>query len=105
MGMKSGGFVASLRGRILAVALAPCLAFAVVASLGVSDRMAQRSDMAEVPGLVGLASPVSAFVHEAQRERGASSLFLGSKGTQFRAELDASAAGRMPPALSSPAPS
>ncbi|HEV7438559.1 MAG TPA: nitrate- and nitrite sensing domain-containing protein [Methylobacterium sp.] len=87
--MKSGGFVASLRGRILAVALAPCLAFAVVAGLAVSDRMAQRSDMAEVQGLVGLASQVSAFVHEAQRERGASSLFLGSKGTQFRAELDA----------------
>ncbi|GJE46568.1 methyl-accepting chemotaxis protein [Methylobacterium soli] len=89
MGMKSGGFVASLRGRILAVALAPCLAFAAVAGLAVSDRMAQRSDMAEVQGLVGLASQVSAFVHEAQRERGASSLFLGSKGTQFRAELDA----------------
>ncbi|WP_336488921.1 methyl-accepting chemotaxis protein [Methylobacterium nigriterrae] len=87
--MMVGGFVGSLRGRILAVALAPCLAFAAVAGLAISDRMAQRADMAEVQDLVGLASRVSAFVHEAQRERGASSLFLGSKGTQFKAELGA----------------
>ncbi|MDR7038424.1 methyl-accepting chemotaxis protein [Methylobacterium sp. BE186] len=87
--MRTGGFIASLRGRILAVALAPCLAFAVVAALAVSDRLEQRAGMEAVQDLVGLASQVSAFVHEAQRERGASSLFLGSKGSQFRAELAA----------------
>ncbi|MGU3539616.1 methyl-accepting chemotaxis protein [Methylobacterium sp. A54F] len=85
----SGGFLASLRGRILAVALAPCLAFAAVAALAVHERWEQRDGMARVEQGVGLAARISAFVHEAQRERGASSLFLGSKGTQFRAELDA----------------
>ncbi|MCJ2037149.1 methyl-accepting chemotaxis protein [Methylobacterium sp. J-068] len=83
------GFLSSLRFRILLVALAPCFAFAVVASLAIGDRLDERGRMVQVQDLVGLAGRVSAFVHEAQRERGASSLFLGSKGTQFRAELDA----------------
>jgi hypothetical protein len=45
--------------------------------------------MVQVQDLVGMAGQVSALVHEAQRERGASSLYLGAKGTKFRAELDA----------------
>ena len=83
----AGVLLGSLRGRILAVALAPCLAFGTVVGLSVADRIGQTAEMGRVEGLVGLASRISAFVHEAQRERGASSLFLGSKGTQFKAEL------------------
>ncbi|MCJ2082216.1 methyl-accepting chemotaxis protein [Methylobacterium sp. J-090] len=82
-------FFQSLRGRILLVALAPCLAFAVVAALAISGRMSERAHMVQVESLLGLAGQVGGFVHEAQRERGASSLFLGSKGTRFRTELDA----------------
>ena len=84
--MKTGVLM-SLRGRIVAVALAPCLAFAAVAGVAIADRMAQRAEVVQVEDLVGLASRISAFVHEGQRERGASSLFLASKGTQFKAEL------------------
>jgi len=79
----------SLRARILAVALAPCLAFAGAAGWAVSDQWARRAEMNRVESLVGLASRVSAFVHEGQRERGASSLFLGAKGAQFGPELAA----------------
>ncbi|TXN24023.1 nitrate- and nitrite sensing domain-containing protein [Methylobacterium sp. WL9] len=85
----SGGFVSSLRGRIVAVALIPCLAFAVVAMLAVFDRMAQGREMARLEGLVALSGKISLFVHEAQKERGASSLFLGAKGAQFGSELTA----------------
>lgn len=84
-----GGFLASLRGRIVAVALAPCLAFGAVTAITVFERAAQRSEMARVADLISLATRISAFVHEAQRERGASSLFVGSKGTQFGTELAA----------------
>ena len=73
----------------MVVALAPCLAFAAVAGAAISDRMAQRTDVIQVETLVGLAARISAFVHEGQRERGASSLFLASKGTQFKTELTA----------------
>ncbi|MDF2602023.1 MAG: hypothetical protein K0Q54_4846 [Methylobacterium brachiatum] len=81
--------LSSLRARILAVALAPCLAFAGAAGWAVSDQWARRAEMDRVENLVGLASRISAFVHEAQRERGASSLFLGAKGAQFGPELAA----------------
>ncbi|PIU05770.1 MAG: chemotaxis protein [Methylobacterium sp. CG08_land_8_20_14_0_20_71_15] len=79
----------SLKGRILAVALAPCLAFAAVSGIAVVDKTSQRTELVGVEKLAGLAARLSAFIHEAQRERGASSLFLGSKGTQFREELSA----------------
>ncbi|MCJ2064639.1 nitrate- and nitrite sensing domain-containing protein [Methylobacterium sp. J-088] len=81
--------LSSLRARILAVALAPCLAFAGAAGLAVSDQWARRAEMDRVESLVGLASRISAFVHEGQRERGASSLFLAAKGAQFGPELAA----------------
>ncbi|MCJ2135260.1 nitrate- and nitrite sensing domain-containing protein [Methylobacterium sp. J-026] len=81
--------LSSLRARILVVALAPTLAFAAAAGLAVSDQWARRAEMDRVETLVGLASRISAFVHEAQRERGASSLFLGAKGAQFGPELAA----------------
>ncbi|WP_426315278.1 methyl-accepting chemotaxis protein [Methylobacterium fujisawaense] len=81
--------LSSLRARILVVALAPSLAFAGAAGWTVSDQWARRAEMDRVESLVGLASRISAFVHEAQRERGASSLFLGAKGAQFGPELAA----------------
>ncbi|TXN44781.1 nitrate- and nitrite sensing domain-containing protein [Methylobacterium sp. WL7] len=79
--------LSSLSARILAVALAPCLAFAGAAGWAVSDQWARRAEMDRVETLVGLASRISAFVHEAQRERGASSLFLAARGAQFGPEL------------------
>ncbi|GJE27282.1 methyl-accepting chemotaxis protein [Methylobacterium organophilum] len=82
-------FLSSLRARIVAVALVPCLAFAAVAALSVSEHRAQSAEMGRLEALVALAGRISAFVHEAQKERGASSLYLGSKGTQFAAELAA----------------
>lgn len=83
------GVLSSLRARIVAVALVPCLAFAVVAALAVAERVAQGRSMARLERLVALSGQIGAFVHEAQRERGASSLFLGSGGTQFGPELAA----------------
>ncbi len=71
----------------MAVALAPCLAFVGAAALSVSDLRVRQAEMGRVEDIVSLASRISAFVHEAQRERGATSLFLGAKGTQFRQEL------------------
>ncbi|WP_311276757.1 nitrate- and nitrite sensing domain-containing protein [Methylobacterium sp. WCS2018Hpa-22] len=79
----------TLRARIVAVALAPCLAFGAVTAIAVSDRATQRNEMIRVEALASLATRISAFLHEVQRERGASSLFLGSTGSQFAPELAA----------------
>ncbi|RVU20590.1 methyl-accepting chemotaxis protein [Methylobacterium oryzihabitans] len=79
----------TLRSRIVAVALIPCLAFAVVALLAVAERVAQSRDMHRLEALAGLAGRVGAVTHEVQRERGASSLFLNAQGAQFGDELAA----------------
>ncbi|MEH3146163.1 MAG: nitrate- and nitrite sensing domain-containing protein [Methylobacterium frigidaeris] len=79
----------TLRSRIAAVALVPCLAFAVVASLAVSERVVQSRNMHRLEGLTGLAGRISAVIHEVQRERGASNLFLNARGGQFAEELAA----------------
>jgi methyl-accepting chemotaxis protein len=79
----------SLQSRILVVALAPCLAFTGAAALSITEQWSRRAEMQRVEDLVGLASRISGFVHEAQRERGASSLYLGAKGAQFGPELAA----------------
>ncbi len=84
-----GRVLGSLRGRIVAVALIPCLAFAGTAGVAVFERVGEGRAMARMEALVGLSARISAMVHEAQRERGAASLFLGSKGAQFGAELAA----------------
>ncbi|MGY2049791.1 methyl-accepting chemotaxis protein [Methylobacterium sp. JK268] len=82
-------FLHSLAARIGLVALAPCLALAVLVALVVGERSAERSEMARVASQVDLASALSRFMHEAQIERGASNLLIGSKGTQFGAEVEA----------------
>src|SRR6266704_406055 len=54
------------------------------------DRTAPRRDFRYSAGLAGVASGVadiSRLVHELQRERGMSVLFVSSKGTQMRGEL------------------
>ena len=85
----SAALPSSLRARIVAVALIPCLAFGAVAGVAVAERAGQGRAMARMEELVGLSVRIGAFVHEAQKERGASSLYLGSKGSQFAPELAA----------------
>ncbi|CAO4154906.1 hypothetical protein LPLAFNJD_LOCUS4312 [Methylorubrum aminovorans] len=79
----------SLRARIVTVALIPCLAFGAAAGVAVAERAGQGRAMARTEEGVGLSVRIGAFVHEAQKERGASSLYLGSKGAQFAPELAA----------------
>ncbi|PXW59843.1 nitrate- and nitrite sensing domain-containing protein [Methylobacterium sp. B4] len=79
----------SLRARIVTVALIPCLAFGAAAGVAVAERAGQGRAMARTEEGVGLSVRIGAFVHEAQKERGASSLYLGSKGSQFATELAA----------------
>ncbi|WP_018260073.1 methyl-accepting chemotaxis protein [Methylobacterium sp. WSM2598] len=79
----------SLAARIVLAALAPCLVLAGAVLLAGSERARQWDEMGRVERHVDLAAALSRFVHEAQIERGASNLFLGAKGGQFRAEVAA----------------
>ncbi|MBV8839978.1 MAG: nitrate- and nitrite sensing domain-containing protein, partial [Alphaproteobacteria bacterium] len=72
------------------LALAAALPLAVLIGLASYDLLAKwetRSQMAALGRLGDAVAGISQLVHELQRERGASAVFVGSKGAQLRAEL------------------
>jgi len=69
------------------LALTASLPLVLLTYFEVSASLETRAEMATLSSLARTVGTVSKLVHEFQRERGASALFLGSKGTQFGAEL------------------
>jgi methyl-accepting chemotaxis protein len=73
--------------RFLLALLLPTLGLAFAASLIVVDKRATVREMNTLAELVDIATVISGLVHELQKERGSSALFLGSGGQQFVREL------------------
>ncbi|WP_076858574.1 methyl-accepting chemotaxis protein [Bradyrhizobium mercantei] len=73
--------------RIAFSALLPLIAFAAIAIYDISTKWSVRSDIARMQPIAEGVGKLSRLVHELQRERGLSSAYLGSKGTQMRGEL------------------
>jgi len=69
------------------LAVTTSLPLALLLYFEVSARLDMRAEMDKLSSLGRTVSTISQFVHELQRERGASALFLGSKGKQFGSEL------------------
>jgi methyl-accepting chemotaxis protein len=96
-----------IRTRIAAALLVPALGLLVISSLVLVERRQLADNMEQLEELAGLANHFSRLVHEFQKERGISSLYLGSGGKQMgdaltqqrqitdrpRRELDAFLAG------------
>jgi methyl-accepting chemotaxis protein len=78
----------SIGYKILLSILFPLLAMAGFASLQVMDRHRAVSDMDRLLGLADLAVVAGDLVHELQRERGSTALYLGAEGQRFSAELE-----------------
>ncbi|MBF0176976.1 MAG: nitrate- and nitrite sensing domain-containing protein [Magnetococcales bacterium] len=76
-----------LRNKFLIMLVLPLSGLLWFGGAAVWEKMhlAQRMDAME--SLTGLAVRISAVVHEAQKERGMSAGFLGSKGVKFKSEL------------------
>ncbi len=92
----------SLRSRILLVAAAPLIAMLLVSSLTLTARWLHEGDMAQVVKLSTLVTSVGGLIQELQKERGATSVFLSSHGSQFRPEVATQrrdTAAAMPPFL------
>jgi methyl-accepting chemotaxis protein len=77
----------SIGTRILIVVMIPLLGFLAAAADLVFERRSVLQQMAAVEELAADAAEISTMVHELQRERGASAIFLGSKGQKFAQEL------------------
>lgn len=78
-----------LKTRIMLLVAIPLLILAGLAATNLLDSMSKVSRQREVMELARLSQVSSALIHEMQKERGGSSLFLGSRGTLFGAELAA----------------
>jgi len=73
----------SIRGKIFLIFIIPVLGllyFIMVQTFTILD---SSSRLAKLEKVVVLSSKMSAFVHESQKERGATAVFLGSKGEKF----------------------
>ncbi|MCW2238114.1 methyl-accepting chemotaxis protein [Azospirillum canadense] len=79
----------SIRGKVLCALLLPMLGLLGMTGVLVADRWQTARQFEELDELADAITRVSALVHELQKERGSSALFIGSKGTQFRPELQA----------------
>ncbi len=79
----------SIRYRITMVALLPIIGLIGLGAEAIWERQGLVTEIAQIRLLADYSASVSAVIHELQKERGASALFTGAKGTKFRAELGA----------------
>src|SRR3954470_8763569 len=78
-----------LRARLLAFVLVPCLLMGALVAERALDRRAAAREADELALLVRLAVIVGDLLHETQKERGASSVYMSSRATKFVGELQA----------------
>ena len=63
--------------RIVLALLVPSLGLALAAAVIVIEKRTTVTDMQRLSSLAGLATHISGLVHDMQRERGASAVFIG----------------------------
>jgi hypothetical protein len=73
--------------RIFVALLIPMLGLLAVSLLAVADKYRLWSEMQQLQSMAELAPEISALAHELQRERGATAIYLGSKGALYKTEL------------------
>ena len=78
-----------IRNKLALMVLCPLLAVVYFSVSGVWEKWDQAREMESLLAVSDLAVKTSALVHESQKERGATALFLGSRGARFQAELSA----------------
>jgi methyl-accepting chemotaxis protein len=78
-----------IRTRLLLALLIPVIGFIAASSYILLEKNVIHREAGSVRALSAFATQISNLVHELQKERGASALFMGSKGTQFAPELAA----------------
>ena len=76
-----------IAGKLAVIVLLPMLGLAYFAASKVLDKADTASGAGRLQQDTRLAVEVSAFVHEAQKERGLTALFVGSKGAKSAGEL------------------
>lgn len=78
-----------IRTRIALTLLLPILGLLIFSGSLILSKRQTAAETSSLYNLASLGPTVSALVHELQKERGASAVFIGSKGAKMRAELPA----------------
>ena len=76
-----------ITGRLVFAIAIPLAFFAILAGYDLFSTWRFRAEMIELSQVTQGATKISLLVHQLQRERGTSAIFLTSKGAQQRAEL------------------
>lgn len=79
----------AIRKKLFLLSLVPLVALLYLGIAGVVRQTRLASDMNRLQSASQFAVKVSAFVHEAQKERGATGVFMGSGGKSFATEMEA----------------
>ena len=78
-----------VRTKLFLMMLLPIASLAFFAISGISEKAVTARQSSEIVTISTLAKHLSALVHELQRERGSTGIFLGSHGATFSPELRA----------------
>ncbi|MEM9189844.1 MAG: nitrate- and nitrite sensing domain-containing protein [Myxococcota bacterium] len=78
-----------LRHKLILLSVCPLAALAVVGTYSIHGIVEERGHAGSMAASVDLVVHVTALVHELQKERGATALYLGSRGERFGPELEA----------------
>jgi methyl-accepting chemotaxis protein len=72
-----------IRGRAASIALVPLLGFMAMAAMALLDRYDTKQQMQNLEAQAAVVTAASALVHELQKERGMTSVFVGSGGAKM----------------------
>ncbi|MAG94302.1 MAG: hypothetical protein CMJ48_11195 [Planctomycetaceae bacterium] len=79
----------TLKYKLSALVILPLVGIVILGAQIYLKSTHDSSEMADLQQLTQLAGKISALVHESQKERGATAVFIDSKGQKFAAELPA----------------
>jgi methyl-accepting chemotaxis protein len=82
-----------MRTKLIAMLAVPLVGLVLFGVIGIAEKRRQASDAAAIEKLTGLSSTMGAYLHESQKERGLTGLFLASKGTDDGSALRTQRAG------------
>lgn len=77
------------KAKLMALLILPLAGFAFFSVGNALQHAGKARAMTRLDRISILATRISPLVHEVQKERGATALYLGSKGTKFREEVQA----------------
>mgnify|MGYP000715766038 CR=1 FL=1 len=78
----------TFKNKLYLMMALPVICMLVFSSLSILEKNKFSNSMQQIANLATLATKISALVHETQKERGATAVFMGSKGERFNSEVN-----------------